>query len=300
VIPIVGDAAPSPLPAVSTPDGGGLLLPAVDASTPVGPEQCGNGLDDDGNAFVDDGCDCVPGTTQSCFGGSRSADGVGTCARGSQRCDGAGEFGRWSACAGDVRPAADVCGDAVDQDCSGVADDGAGCTCNVGESRSCYTGPADAEGIGICRSGTERCVATPTGSSYDTCVGAVLPAEEQCEDGLDNDCDGEIDEDCPVVVDVAIDIDGDCVTASCPSEAPFPVGCSITLAGGDERGCVASFPLSPVVYFQEGDACGAGHVSGTLRCSSEASIGLNALTCPINKPTRFYPVTRAGCPETDG
>jgi hypothetical protein len=115
---------------------------------------------------------------------------------------------------------------------------------------------------------------------------------------LDNDCDGTADEGCPTIVTVTVNLDGDCVTARCPPEAPYPVGCDITMAGGDSRGCVASTPTSPVVYFQEGDRCGAGHVTGTLDCSSEPGAPLNATNCPINKPTRYYPADRSGCPAT--
>jgi hypothetical protein len=102
------------------------------------------------------------------------------------------------------------------------------------------------------------------------------------------------------VVEVEVNLDGDCVTARCPPHAPYPVGCSIRMSGGDHRGCVASSPRNPVVYFQEGDVCGAGHVSGILRCSSEPGEGLNEGNCEINKPTRYYPRDRSGCPDTDG
>ena len=61
-----------------------------------------------------------------------------------------------------------------------------------------------------------------------------------------------------------LNINGDCVTASCPPNAPHPVGCNITFDGGDDRGCVAHVPGSSAVYFQEGDACLQGHLSGTL------------------------------------
>ncbi len=96
-----------------------------------------------------------------------------------------------------------------------------------------------------------------------------------------------------------LSIDGDCVSASCPAEAPYPAACEIVMDGGDERGCVASVPDGPTVYFQEGDACGAGHVGGTLSCASEPADPLSETTCPINKPQRFYPAAPDGCPATN-
>jgi hypothetical protein len=59
-----------------------------------------------------------------------------------------------------------------------------------------------------------------------------------------------------------------------------------------------SRPDNPVVYFQEGNACGAGRVTGTLRRSNIRGSGLTSATCTINKPTRYYPAARTGCPDT--
>lgn len=123
------------------------------------------------------------------------------------------------------------------------------------------------------------------------------PIPEICDNGLDEDCDGMVDEGCATIIEVMVSLDGDCLTASCPAEAPYPVGCNIRMEGGDPRGCVASDPMSPVVYFQEGDACGAGRVTGTLLCSSEPGTGLAEANCVINKDTRYYPRDRGGCPD---
>lgn len=98
---------------------------------------------------------------------------------------------------------------------------------------------------------------------------------------------------------VDIDIDGDCLTASCPAEAPYPVGCTIDMDGGDNRGCVASQPTQSAVYFQEGDACGAGHVSGTLLCAQQPGLPLTDANCPMNKSQKFYPTTSSDCPDTN-
>jgi hypothetical protein len=99
---------------------------------------------------------------------------------------------------------------------------------------------------------------------------------------------------------VQLSIDGDCVTARCPASAPYPVGCDIHLQGGDNRGCVANDYGTSVVYFQEGDACHAGHVSGQLFCSSFLPPdSLDAENCPINKDRQFHVDDRDDCPETN-
>jgi hypothetical protein len=102
---------------------------------------------------------------------------VGICKAGTQTCSG----GAWSACAGQVLPAAEVC-DSLDNDCDGAVNDGIG-------PQSCYTGPAGTLGVGACKAGTRSC----TTSGWSACTGQVLPAAETC-DNLDNDCDGQKDE----------------------------------------------------------------------------------------------------------
>lgn len=330
-------------------------------------EICNNGLDDDANGTIDDGCACEPGTSQMCYPRARAEVGRGACRFGTQGCEGEGEFGRWTECVGAIVPTDEICGDGIDQDCSGTPDDGLRCACRPGDTRPCYTGPMGTAGVGICRAGAETC--TPDGRDWGTCLdevlprmelcsnrldddcdgvvdngpncacapntmrpcypgpstevgrgpcragmqscnaggtawgacmGAVGPSTEVCGNGLDDDCDGMPDDGCPMerICNVTVNLTGDCLTARCPTDCPYPVGCNITMAGNDPRGCVASTPGNPVVYFQEGDACGAGRVTGMLRCSNVRGPGLNATNCPINKPTRIYPPSRSGCPAT--
>jgi hypothetical protein len=75
------------------------------------------------------------------------------------------------------------------------------------------------------------------------------------------------------------------------------VSCEVFFSPGDDRGCVASTPLDPVVYFQAGDECNAGFISGTLSCSSTPGPALTQASCPINKPIQFHPPDPGGCPE---
>jgi len=76
--------------------------------------------------------------------------------------------------------------DTLDNDCDSSIDEG--CTCTTGQNVSCGTN------IVICNQGIQSCVngvwGTCGGSGF---VGAQI---EQCDDDLDNDCDGQTDEGC--------------------------------------------------------------------------------------------------------
>jgi hypothetical protein len=103
-----------------------------------------------------------------------------------------------------------------------------------------------------------------------------------------------VDEGC--IVTVNVNIDGDCVWASCPSSAPYVVGCNITMGGKDCRGCVAHSSGSNKVYFQEGNDCGSGKVTGQLYCSSKPGSKLDSGNCPINKKYKYYESDPGDCP----
>ena len=94
-----------------------------------------------------------------------------------------------------------------------------------------------------------------------------------------------------------LELSGDCLTVTCPKEAPYPVGCDVIFTGGDDRGCVAYKPGSSSVFFKEGDVCSAGYLKGTLKCSCTPGTGLNATNCPINKSKKIYATSSSGCPS---
>jgi hypothetical protein len=84
-----------------------------------------DGLDNDCDGEVDEGCPCVPGAVQKCFAGPPGSAGVGACNFGSQVCSG-GEFPAFGPCTGGGVPSPEVC-DGLDNDCNGCADDIARC-----------------------------------------------------------------------------------------------------------------------------------------------------------------------------
>lgn len=151
-------------------------------------EVCDGAIDDDcdGLADAEDGCACVDGAVQAC--------GLAFCG-GSQRC----VNGAWAACEGERQPrAAEVCGDDVDDDCNGAADDG--CPCEPGAVKSC--GVTE---VGPCTLGTEACTA---GGQWSGVCNAVLPGIEECN-GLDEDCSGtpddtEVCQECLQIPDILV------------------------------------------------------------------------------------------------
>ena len=91
-------------------------------------EAACNGVDDDCDGSVDEGCHCNPGAVEPCFLGDPSRRGVGACTDGAQICRRDGELsGRWGDCTGGISPTDEKC-DGLDNDCNGCVDDLAACT----------------------------------------------------------------------------------------------------------------------------------------------------------------------------
>ena len=145
-------------------------------------EICGDGLDNECDGFVDDGCVCSVGAMVACWTGSSSAcptDGgscLGVCRRGNQTCANLSDGGTgWGSCSGQTPASAESCSDSLDNDCDGTQD----CMDSDCNGRSC-----GANGR-ICTGGSCQCT-VPDG-------GTTQGAETICNDGFDNDCDGLVD-----------------------------------------------------------------------------------------------------------
>jgi hypothetical protein len=65
---------------------------------------------------------------------------------------------------------------------------GAPPVCTPGATQACYSGPSGTMGKGICKAGTETCMAD--GSGFGPCEGEVVPKAEDCTTAEDDDCDG--------------------------------------------------------------------------------------------------------------
>ncbi|MFZ4857118.1 MAG: putative metal-binding motif-containing protein [Desulfuromonadaceae bacterium] len=147
------------------------------------PETCDN---------KDNDCDgVVDAFLQPCYTGPGGTMGVGICKAGARTCT-AGAFG---ACVGEVLPAIEVCGNAVDENCNGVVNEENALGCIM------YRKDADQDGYGI--SADTKCLCAPlmpytaanSGQSdcNDTSAAAHPGATEICN-GIDDNCNGQVDE----------------------------------------------------------------------------------------------------------
>ncbi len=113
-------------------------------------------------------------------------------------------------------PSDEVCGDGLDQDCDGSADEG--CPCTDGARLDCGGDLV----VGVCRAGTQVC----RSGTWGACEGAVFPGPERCGNGLDDDCDGRVDE--PEVCDCrpAPELCGNGRDDDCDGVVDEPEACS--------------------------------------------------------------------------
>ena len=82
-------------------------------------ELCGDGIDNNCDGVIDDGCACEASATQKCFGGRPENRSLGVCRDGVQTCG----SGAWGECVGGALPTVKTC-DGLDNDCDGEIDSG--------------------------------------------------------------------------------------------------------------------------------------------------------------------------------
>ena len=158
---------------------------------PGAKEVCGDGIDNDCDMTVDDGC---PGV--KCTDGDNDGWGVGADCKLADCDDKNSSIHPW---------AKELCTDSVDNDCDGTIDDGcpgSGCLDN------------DLDGFG---KGSGCCNNSAVSDCKQDCNdddGGIHPwAKEICADNKDNDCDKSVDEGCTICDDV--DADGYGVGPKC-------------------------------------------------------------------------------------
>lgn len=184
-------------------DGGPISL------GPARPEECGNGVDDDYDGEIDEGCNCVVGTERACYHGPAGTLNRGACRAGSQRCESTGARSIWGPCEGQVIPVPEIASNGVDDDCNGMTDEpGALCfaisnnesgtDCGNGRDDDC-DGRVDCMDPGCAT--TNRCMTM-------RCLSAT---EDTCFGEIDEDCDGRID-----CADSDCSRDPSCMASVCP------------------------------------------------------------------------------------
>ncbi|MFP2905191.1 kelch repeat-containing protein [Pyxidicoccus sp. 3LFB2] len=132
---------------------------------------------------------CTAGSAREClYSGPPGTMGQGICRAARQSCNANGTA--WSTgCLGQVLPQAqENCANPHDDNCDGSINEDCPTVCSEKDSpRSCYTGQAGTQAVGLCKAGTQTCVAG--GKAWSECEGQVLPEEaEDCPNPGDEDC----------------------------------------------------------------------------------------------------------------
>lgn len=95
-------------------------------------ENCSTPEDDDCDGTANEvsaGCECLPGTVESCYSGPDFTSGVGVCKHGMRTCS---QTAKWGTCFGEIVPELENCETSVDEDCDGnVNEPAAGCFCGL-------------------------------------------------------------------------------------------------------------------------------------------------------------------------
>ena len=159
------------------------LVPSLTPLFFVATAACSGGAGDESalGGYADDGF--ASGSGGASTGGAPASGGT----------SGSGGADTWGGPSGNVDPgaSAEVCGDGLDNNADGIADEG--CACEADVTQACYTGSASTRNVGACVDGSQRCEVSGEFTQWSACSGEVTPTAESCNDGLDNDCDGLVD-----------------------------------------------------------------------------------------------------------
>lgn len=102
-----------------------------------------------------EGCACVLGSEQSCYGGPKGAEGIGLCKAGKRSCTRKGELAVWGPCEGEVTPEASEQCDGKDHNCDGRVDEGC-----CGPVEYALTTGFTGSGTSVCCKGSDKLVST--------------------------------------------------------------------------------------------------------------------------------------------
>jgi hypothetical protein len=134
-------------------------------------------------AILEMNAQCTPGAYRECpYRGPAGTKDEGRCRAGRQQCNSYGT--QWSACQGEVVPAAETCRLPFDEDCDGQVNEG--CSCSDLEGTSCYTGAVETRDVGMCRDGAVSCDLFGNAA----CTGQRLPRQESYTAPGDENCNG--------------------------------------------------------------------------------------------------------------
>jgi hypothetical protein len=156
--------------------------------------------------------------------------------------------------------------------------------------RSCYSGPANTNGVGICQGGLQTC----TGGTYNgvPCVGEVIPASMEICDQRDDDCDGDVDE--------AFDVDGDGFSScgpnpDCADNDPTRFPGNPEVCDGKDNDCDGNTdennqgqPLTQSCYTGPTGTEGVGICQpGVFQCQGAAGFGTTCVGEVLPMPTEI-------------